>query len=129
MLKHGCTGSSVAIWKMTPERYEQIGQLFHAAMEREPADRAAFLAEACGDDELRREVASLIASHQQADNFIEQPPDDVAAGWRAAVTSQPERRFGHYQMLSLIGEGGMGEVWLAEDTHSGRHRERAQSAR
>ena len=105
---------------MTPERYEQIGQLFHAAMERDPEDRAAFLAEACDDDELRREVASLIASHKQADNFIEEPPDDVAAGWGAAVTSKPERSFAHYQMLSLIGEGGMGEVWLAEDTHLGR---------
>jgi serine/threonine protein kinase/predicted Zn-dependent protease len=105
---------------MTPEQYEQIGQLFHAAMEREPADRAAFLAEACGDDELRREVASLIASHKQAGDFIEQPPDDVAAGWRAAITSQPERKFAHYRMSSLIGEGGMGEVWLGEDTQLGR---------
>ena len=105
---------------MTPERYEQIGQLYHAALEREPADRAAFLAEACGDNELRREVASLISSHEQAENFIEQPPDDIAAGWRAAVTSLPEHSFAHYQMFSLLGKGGMGEVWLAEDTQLGR---------
>jgi serine/threonine protein kinase len=105
---------------MTPELYEQIGQLYHAALEREPADRAAFLAEACGDDELRREVASLIDSHEQAENFIEQPPDDIAAGWQAAVTSPPERSFAHYQMFSLLGKGGMGEVWLAEDTQLGR---------
>ena len=105
---------------MTPERYEKIGQLYHAALELAPADRAAFLADACGDDQLRRDVASLIASHEQADNFIEQPPDDVAAGWQAAAASPPERSFAHYQMLSLLGKGGMGEVWLAEDTQLGR---------
>jgi hypothetical protein len=102
---------------MTPERYEQIGRLYQAALEREPSEHAAFLAEACGTDEaLRREVASLLAAHEQASNFIEQPPDDVAAAWQAAPTQLQERSFGHYQMLSPLGKGGMGEVWLAKDT-------------
>ena len=106
---------------MTPERYEQIGSLFNAALEREPAERAAFLAEACGADEtLRREVASLIASHEQATQFIEKPPDDVAAGLQVAAASIPAREFAHFEMISLLGKGGMGEVWLAEDRQLGR---------
>ncbi len=106
---------------MIPERYEQIGRLYQAALEREPSEHAAFLAEACGTDEaLRREVASLLAAHEQASNFIEQPPDDVAAGWQAAAIPLQERSFAHYQMLSHLGKGGMGEVWLAKDTLLGR---------
>ncbi len=63
---------------MTPERYEQIGQIYHAVLEREPSERAALLAEACGTDEmLRGEVESLLDAHEQASTFIAQPPNDV----------------------------------------------------
>ena len=64
---------------MTPERHRQIGQLYHDALELEPDERAAFLDRACaGDAALRNEVESLIASHQQAEGFIEAPALDVA---------------------------------------------------
>jgi eukaryotic-like serine/threonine-protein kinase len=108
---------------MNPDRWRQIGQLYHTALELESAARAAFLDATCGDDdELRREVESLLHAHEQADGFIAGKVagvvDEMAAQQRN--TSFVGRSLGHYQTLSLIGTGGMGEVYLAEDTRLGR---------
>jgi eukaryotic-like serine/threonine-protein kinase len=66
---------------MTPERYQQIGKLLQAALELEPHQRPAFLDAACaGDQELRREVQSLIDSDEQAGSFIASPALEMAAG-------------------------------------------------
>jgi eukaryotic-like serine/threonine-protein kinase len=101
---------------MTPERWKQVDQLMQDALDRGPAERAAFIAEACGgDDELRREVESLIGFHERAENFIETPPADVAADWLAVKELRTGQTIGHYQLIRQIGRGGMGEVHLALD--------------
>jgi len=108
---------------MTPERWQQIEKIYHATLEREPANRASFLVEACaGDEELRREIESLLASHDQAASFIESSPDDVVAGMMAEkqTSSMIGRTLGHYTIQSKIGAGGMGEVYRAHDTRLDR---------
>src|SRR5215212_1311390 len=98
--------------------WEQIDQLFHSALERETGERAAFLTQACnGDESLRYEVQSLIRSHEQSENFIETPAGDIAAELLSgrAARLRAGQYVGHYQIVSPLGEGGMGEVYLARD--------------
>ncbi|HEX6901103.1 MAG TPA: serine/threonine-protein kinase [Thermoanaerobaculia bacterium] len=98
---------------VTPDRWQQVKAVLEDALERQGAEREAFLADACqGDDELRREVESLLASEDEIGDFIETPvfrirPEDaepVAAG----------QRIGAYRIVREIGRGGMGSVYLAE---------------
>src|SRR5262245_35740785 len=102
---------------MTPERWKQVDQLLQEALEREPAERAAFLDLACGDDdELRREIESLISFHERAETFIETPPAEMAAELLTAKESRVGQTIGHYEIIREIGRGGMGKVYLARDT-------------
>jgi predicted ATPase/serine/threonine protein kinase len=107
---------------MTPEQYQRVGQLFHAALELGPDSRIAFLTGACGGDEvLQREVESLLAAHDNAGEFIATPAVDVRAHPAIHDEAKPlSGRIGAYEVLSLIGRGGMGEVYLAQDTRLAR---------
>jgi serine/threonine protein kinase/Flp pilus assembly protein TadD len=108
---------------MTPERWQQLKQIFQSALERNPAERSAFLNQACAEDPaLRSQVESLISSHNQAGDSIEAMAVEAATEILADEQAGQivGKQIGHYQVLGRIGRGGMGEVFLAQDTTLGR---------
>jgi serine/threonine-protein kinase len=108
---------------MQPEHWQQIDQLFHLALNKERGERGLFLAEVCaGDDVLRSEIEELILSHEQADDFIESPASDLAADLLAKGQAGLKlgEKIGPYEIQSVLGIGGMGEVYLAMDTRLSR---------
>ncbi len=123
-----CDWPEEPVTKMkAPGKWKQVEELFNAALELEPAARAPFLSEACaGDEELRREVESLLAYEEKTADFIQKPALEVAAGALAAdarETDQPKtvsQQIGAYRIIEPLGRGGMGAVYLALDSRLGR---------
>lgn len=101
---------------MSPESWKKVDELFHAALERKGAGREAFLRESCGDDEkLFEEVFSLLVSFEDDENFMRQSAFEVGA--KLIVGNESEKMFGKrigpHKIISELGRGGMGAVYLA----------------
>lgn len=104
---------------MTPDRWEHIQKVYQSALELALHERAGFLSEACsGDESLRREVDSLIAFEARAERFLEVPAFEAASNlfFQSDPKSMVGMRIGPYKIESQLGAGGMGEVYLAEDS-------------
>jgi len=102
------------------ERWQQVERVYESALAKDASERASFLEDACaGDDDLRQEVESLLAYQERSEDFIESPALDVAAKLIAkqkSTTAVLGQMIKHYKIVAAIGAGGMGEVYLAEDT-------------
>src|SRR5262245_5561639 len=107
---------------MKPERWQKLDRLLEEAMDRPPEQRAAFLVEACaGDDQLRSEIEAIIKAYEKGtlldNSALQHAAKQMAAddSSLAPSLSLTGRTLSHYDVISMMGAGGMGEVYLAKD--------------
>src|SRR5512147_781843 len=107
---------------MTPQEWEKVSKIYHAASELETEHVSDFLDIACdGDPALRREIESLLAAGNEADDFISEPViENFASDILYSRSPASGQMLGHYRIVAKIGSGGMGEVFHAQDTKLGR---------
>ncbi len=108
---------------MNPGRWQQVRNIFDGALEHAPDERPPFLDKVCANDnEVRREVESLLVSLDSAESFMETPAVAKVADVIEAEQKKLEtgKCFGHYEIIEQIGAGGMGEVYLAKDRRLNR---------
>jgi serine/threonine protein kinase/Tol biopolymer transport system component len=99
---------------MELDRWSEVEKLYHEALDREPSERAAFLDHARADEQVRREVESLLEHEQEGDLLLENPQ------WQLQSSLPIGTTLGPYKIISAIGAGGMGEVYRAHDSKLGR---------
>jgi serine/threonine protein kinase len=108
---------------MTPEQWQKVEDLLQGALDRSAQDRASFLDEACaGDQQLKDEATSLVSAYDAAGDFIEQPAivRDAHVLFGDDLDGKVGSNIGPYKIVARLGEGGMGEVYLAEDARLDR---------
>ncbi len=109
---------------MNSEKLKEIEEIYHAVLEIPIDERESFFSEHCGEDEnLRREVESLLSFEKTSDKLIDTSPESVAAAMFAELEPNSpliNKEIGHYNIKKLLGKGGMGEVYLAQDSKLNR---------